>query len=282
MNFRRGSLKKTRRMPAGNGVTMSRCGVSLTTPKKKLNISLRPLDLLVRLDREGLLAANRRKWIEATREQLEEAKKGGVIADGMDDENIGANLLEQEDYAGAKQHFLASIELVDAQIDNHPEDLGIKRVRQVRLIKLGDAQIGLQETEAALQTYIESLDLIEQLLLAEPENQTWLADLTVSYERIADTYVALDRNDDALEIYEKNLELSERLAAADPSDEERQWGHYVALWRIADNTDQSVKYFTEALELLERLREEELLAPARIEWIQTTRDRLEEAKLAAQ
>ncbi|MEX0343414.1 MAG: caspase family protein [Rhizobiaceae bacterium] len=250
--------------------------------EEKVKYFTEALNLIERLDREGLLAANRRKWIQATREQLENAKRGGVVADGMDDENIGANLLNQEDYAGAKQHILASIELVEAQIEAHPEDLGLKRVRQVRLIKLGDAQIGLQETEAALQTYIESLELIEKLLAAEPENRTWLADLTVSYERVADTYVALERNDDALEIYEKNLELSRRLAAAHPDDEERQWGHYVALWRIADNTDQSVKYFTEALELLERLREEELLAPARIEWIQTTRDRLEEAKLAAQ
>lgn len=249
--------------------------------EKKVEYFSEALALLERLKADGMLASYREEWIASTRDRLEEARGGVVVAEGADDETIGDNLKADGDLAGAKKHFLASLRKIEAQIEVHPDELDLKRTRQVRLIKLGDVQVDLDETDAALASFVESLDIMEVLTAAEPDNNLWRADLTVSYERVADSYVTLGRNDEALDIYEKNLELSKELAELNPDDDDRQWGLYVAMWRIADSTDESVLYFGEALKLLEKLHAEKRLSPDRVEWIEATRERLEEAKVAA-
>lgn len=240
------------------------------------------LALLEKLHAEGKLTAARVPWIEKTRKRLEEAQSGMRDVAGAIDSDIGDDLKAADDFAGAKEHFLASLAQLEPLIEADPDDLNLQRIKQVRLIKLGDVQVDLEETEAALETFLECLEIMERLTAVEPDNTLWLADLTVSYERVADTYVSLDRRDEALEIYEKNLEISKELAAANPGDTDRQWGLYVSLWRIADNTDESVKYFGEALALLEKLNAEKRLGADRVKWIKTTRERLKEAQLAAQ
>ncbi len=250
--------------------------------EKKVEHFEEALALLEKLHSEGKLAPNRVEWIETTRNRLDEARAGKTTARGGDDERIGENLDKQGDLAGAKEHFLASLAQVEAQIAAEPDSLDLKRVRQVRLIKLGDVQIKLEETDAAHETFLESLRIMELLTAADPKNTLWRSDLTLSYERVADSYARLGQKDKALEIYEKNLEISKELAAANPDDADRQWGLYVAMWRIADNTDESVKYFGEALALLERLKAENRLTPEREGWIETTRERLKEAEVAAQ
>ena len=250
--------------------------------EKKVEYFAEALALLEELHSEGKLAPNRYEWIETTRDRLEEARANKASDAGSDDNKTGETLMDEGDHAGAKEHFLSSLSQIEAEIAAAPDALDLQRIRHVRLINLGDAQVELEETDAALETFLESLRVIEKLTAAEPDNSLWRSDLTVSYERVADTYVTLGRNDEALAIYEKNLEISKELATASPDDADRQWGLYVAMWRIADNTDESVKYFGEALELLERLHAEERLAPDRVQWIEATRERLEEAKVAAQ
>lgn len=249
---------------------------------KKVEYFTEALALLEQLHAEGKLAPYRHHWIETTRERLTEAKEAEKGHAGDGDEQTGDNLETAGDFAGAKEHFRASIQQLEAQIASDPDNLDLKREKQVRLNKLGDAHVELEETDAALAAFVEGLEIIERLTKAQPDNTLWRADLTVSYERVADTYVSLGRNDEALEIYEKNLEISKELAEANPDDADRQWGLYVAMWRIADSTDESVKYFGEALKLLEKLHAEDRLSPDRVEWIETTRERLEEAKVAAQ
>lgn len=197
-------------------------------------------------------------------------------------ERVGDVYAEQGKLDEAMEQYQASYDRITPLREADPDNLGLKRFQSVTLNKIGDVYVEKDDTESALEAYEDSRSIMETLTQAEPGNLEWKGDLTIALERVADSYVKLGRAEEALEVYRENLNLAESLATADPTNVERQWGLYVALWRIADNTDEKVEYFSRALDVLEKMNAMGTLAPNRVEWIETTRERLEEAQVAGQ
>ncbi len=88
--------------------------------------------------------------------------------------------------------------------------------------RMGDVELQLGNTSAAMAEYQVGHDLIKGLSDVDPQNHRLQRELSVSYNKLGDARLRLGHTAEAKSFYRQSLSITERLAAANPNDTEAQ------------------------------------------------------------
>ena len=88
--------------------------------------------------------------------------------------------------------------------------------------RIGDLQLRMGQTEAALKSYQDSLAIAQTLAKLDPGNTEFQRDLSVSHNKIGDLQLRLGQTDAALKAHQDSLAIRQTLAKLDPSNSQLQ------------------------------------------------------------
>jgi tetratricopeptide (TPR) repeat protein len=141
------------------------------------------------------------------------------------------------------------------------------REAYLSLIKVGDALVAQGGLPGALATYRQSLDIVRKLAAKEPDNAVLQHNMFVSLIKVGETLLAQGDRPGALAAYNESLEIARTLAVKDPANTQWQTDVVLSLWRLASAGDDPRGRWTDALELLTRLKSQNHLTPEQEGWI---------------
>ena len=110
------------------------------------------------------------------------------------------------------QAYQQSLEIRKRLAAADPANTQAQRDLSVSYNKLGDVQVQLGDTQAALKAYQQSLEIRQRLAAADPANTQAQRDLALSYLRLGYFEENSKHFDEALQWYQQSLPIAERLA----------------------------------------------------------------------
>jgi tetratricopeptide (TPR) repeat protein len=189
---------------------------------------------------------------------------------------IGDIMFDQTDFDGALAAYREGCDVMRALATQEPGRAAWRRDLYATLFRIGDVLQAKGDLAGALALHQEGLDTIRALVVRDPDNTEWERDLWASLIKVGE--VLEDRGDvaGALMRYRESLDVMRALAALDPDNALREIDLVVSLWRLSLVDDEARGRCHEALAILERLRSQNRLEPARLAWIASFNDRLAE------
>jgi tetratricopeptide (TPR) repeat protein len=104
----------------------------------------------------------------------------------------------------------------------NPGNTQFQRDLSVTHIRIGELQLRLGYTDAALKAYHDSLSIRQSLSQQYPTNTQLKMDLSINYDRIGDLQLRLGKTDAALKVYQDSLAIRKSLTKFDPYNTEFQ------------------------------------------------------------
>jgi serine/threonine-protein kinase len=130
--------------------------------------------------------------------------------------------IEEGGTAQAKKQYERAHELSRQLVDLDPGNAEAQRDLAISYDKLGNVQMQLGDSKAALAAYQQSLAVNERLARAEPQSEQAQRGLAVSYCNLGDARIQLGDSQAALAAYKQGLAGFERLARANPQSTQAQ------------------------------------------------------------
>lgn len=191
---------------------------------------------------------------------------------------VGDARRAQSDFAGALESFRSSLDIMIPLSNSDPENTEWLRDVSITQYNIGDVLVSLNDNAAAYKAFEAGIEIAKKLVALGPDNGDWQRDLSIAYNRIGDLRLAEGNRAAASDAYWPAFEISRMLAEKDPGNVEWQWDLYVSYWRLADAGHDTVESFRKGLAVIEKLNAAGLLSPARVQWIDITKQRIAEAE----
>jgi tetratricopeptide (TPR) repeat protein/tRNA A-37 threonylcarbamoyl transferase component Bud32 len=134
----------------------------------------------------------------------------------------------------AKAQYDRACELAQRLADAEPGHAQSQRDLSVSHQRLGDVQLVLGDTRAALDEYRKYREISQKLADADPLNARDQRGVALSHEKLGDVQLQLSDTKAALDNYRKSNKIFQRLADADPDNAEAQRDLSVALQKMGD------------------------------------------------
>ena len=148
-------------------------------------------------------------------------------------------------------------------VELDPKQAEWQRDLSVSYERIGDLYVATGDTPAALKTYQDSLSIVQKLVELDPKQAEWQRDLSVSYEKLGDMYKANGDTPAALKAYQGSLSIRNKLVELDPKQVEWQNDLVVSYYKLAQvQPDKRKELLSEALKVLQRLKDENRLIPS--------------------
>jgi hypothetical protein len=135
------------------------------------------------------------------------------------------------------------------------------------LERLGAALLERKNFADALPLFRETIDIARELINKDPDNMVWRADLTESLGYVGDVLRLEGDVAGATVAYREGLDIRRTLAAKDTSNSKWKTNVVLLLVRLAWAGDDPRARFTEALMILQPLKEQGRLEPSQRGWI---------------
>ncbi len=171
----------------------------------------------------------RKELLDRARKGLEKVARAADTAGQIDHETVwvhfelGDILLRIDGATGqARAEYELAQELAKKLAAADPTSAAAQRDLSVSHNKLGNVQLQLGDTKAALEAYRASLAIDQKLADADPRNAEAQRDLSISHNNLGDVQMQLGDTKAALEAYRKYNEISQKLADADPRNAQAQ------------------------------------------------------------
>jgi tetratricopeptide (TPR) repeat protein len=129
---------------------------------------------------------------------------------------------------------------------------------------VGDVQLQLGETAAALDSFKEALGIARSLARAAPGNAVAQRDLSHSLNKVGDVQVQQGETAAALDSYKESLDIFRTLARADPGNAQAQHDLLVSHFKLGAHAQMSgdfraaIRSYEEALAVAQRFPRPEL------------------------
>jgi len=144
-------------------------------------------------------------------------------------------------------------EAYSAMVELDPSNSDFQRDLSVSYTKLGDFELRLGNTDAALQHYNNALTIALTPVLRDPSNSGFQRDLSISYEKLGDIELRLGNSDAALQHYNNVLTVMLKLVELDPSNSGFQRDLSISYSKLGDvelrlgNSDAALQHYNNAL-----------------------------------
>jgi len=151
------------------------------------------------------------------------------------------------------------LELFKKLSQQDPGNTGYQRSLSVSYEKLGNIQLRLGNTQAALTHYQTSLELRKKLSLQDPDNTGYQRDLSVSYNKLGDIQLRLGNTQAALTHYQTSLELRKKLSQQDPDNTGVQRSLSVSYEKLGNiqlrlgNTQAALTHYQASFDIFKKL-----------------------------
>ncbi|MCP4698726.1 MAG: tetratricopeptide repeat protein, partial [Gammaproteobacteria bacterium] len=153
-------------------------------------------------------------------------------------------------------HYQKALEISERIAAADPSSAAAQRDLSVSYERLGDVQISLGNTDAALAHYQKALEIRERLAAADLSSAAAQRDLSMSYKKLGDVQKTSGNLEQANQYYAQAVNINKKLAQADPNNPtlSSQWAS--ALWKqgqlmaAAEVYSQALFKFPEQLGLL--------------------------------
>lgn len=143
---------------------------------------------------------------------------------------------------------------------------------------LGDVATAKGDHAGAARHYRASLQRMIPVRDANPGHAGHQRFTAVTHLALGDALFETGAVAEAVENYRAGMAVSLKLAAADPGNAQWRWDLFRAYQRLASSQPPGTEWHAKALETIERLEADGLLAEHNRRWIGITRQRLEEAR----
>ncbi len=134
----------------------------------------------------------------------------------------------------AKKQYDIAHDLARRIAEADPSSARAQRDLSISYNKLGDVQMQLGDSKAALASYQQSLKIFESLAEADPSSARAQRDLSISYNKLGDVQMQLGDSKAALASYQQSLKIFESLAKADPSSARAQRDLSISYNKLGD------------------------------------------------
>ncbi len=157
----------------------------------------------------------------------------------------------------------SNADLLEKIYELNPDTSSAQREQSVNLNRLGDLQIQIGNTEAALKAYEKAMEISKTLAKEDPENKQAQRDLSISYNKLGDLQIQIGNTEAALKAYEKAMEISKTLAKEDPENKQAQRDLSISYNKLGDlqiqigNTEAALKAYEKAMEISKTLAKED-------------------------
>lgn len=188
---------------------------------------------------------------------------------------IGDVLKAQGDGAGAEASYTEGVAIRRALVALDAGNLDWQRDLSVALVKLGDLAFAAQDFAAARPQFQAALDIARSLATRQPKDAEAQADLGAALDRIGDLAMMEGDAEAARAAYSESYASAQRLAALDPANAEYATGVVSSLVRMAVLDADPRARLDEAMEILQRLKAEGRLDPAKAGWIAIVQGQLD-------
>ncbi len=164
---------------------------------------------------------------------------------------VGGILSRQGDARGSLEQFLRCVELREALVKAHPNDVVYKRNLMISYGHVGD-QLGspvvnsLGDSAGARAYYRKAVEIGEEIYKADPNDTTARFDLAAGLERLGMVDVPASEIPESLAMLERSAIMLERIVADDPNNVSRKRMLALAL-EYAGHRLQSLGRYPEAI-----------------------------------
>jgi tetratricopeptide (TPR) repeat protein len=175
-------------------------------------------------------------------------------------------------------------------LEGHPESEGNSAIalgaKAAWAVEVGDLEVSLGKTEAALEHYLQSLVLDEQTLKQFGGSNELLSNISIALIKLADVELSLGQRESALERYLQSLALSEQVREQFGDTLESLRNTSVSLNKVADverslgQTESALKRYLQSLALFEQVREQFEDTPERLRNISISLSKVADVELA--
>ena len=177
--------------------------------------------------------------------------------------NVGDLYKATGDTPAALKAYQDSLSIVQKLVELDPKQAEWQRDLSVSYNKVGDLYKANGDTPAALKAYQDSLSIRNKLVELDPKQAEWQRNLSVSYEKLGNMYKATGDTPAALKAYQDSLTIRNKLVELDPKQVEWQNDLVVSYYKLAQvQPDKRKELLSEALKVLQRLKDENRLIPS--------------------
>jgi serine/threonine-protein kinase len=166
--------------------------------------------------------------------------------------------IEEGGTAEAKKQYEKAHEVARRLVDADPDSALAQRQLAVTSERLGNVQMQLGDSKAALTAYQQSQAAAERLARADSQNALAQRDLSISHEKLGDVQMQLGDSKAALATYQRSLALREPLAKADPQSAQAQRDLFISYSKLGDvqmrlgDSNAALAAYKQSLTLAER------------------------------
>jgi tetratricopeptide (TPR) repeat protein len=236
-------------------------------------------DIDAQLKNKPALQELRKKLLKTAENGLKKVARNAETAGQIDHETIwvhfelGDIFLDLDGAtAEARKQYQAAHALAQKLADDDQGNAQAQRDLSISLEKLGDVQLRLGDTKAALDYYRRDLDICQKLA-DDKGNAEAQRDLSVSFNKLGDVQLQLGDTKAALDSYRRSLDIRQKLADDDPRDARAQYDLFVTYWKLGavekDRYEYSTatNWFSKARTVVEPLHEAGKLTMEQKQWI---------------
>jgi len=187
---------------------------------------------------------------------------------------IGDVLSDQGKRDEALNSYLASLAILERLAAEDPGSARFQRDLSGSLVRVGDALHLQGKFDEALGSYRDSLTIRERLAKTDPSNAEGQHDLSVVYGRLGNALAAQGEFDEARAYFRDALAIAERAAKANPSNADWRWDVVLSHWELAQRGDEPARRWAFIVAEMRKLKDENLLRPARARFLPLAEDEL--------
>jgi tetratricopeptide (TPR) repeat protein len=170
--------------------------------------------------------------------------------------------------------IIFGLELIRKLSTGNPDDTQWRRDVSSSLERVGNVLKIQGDLVNALAAYREAVDIIRALTTKDADNRGWQRDLSVDLEKVGLVLQAQGDLAGARAAFRQGLDIARALAAKDPDNTTWQTDLVTMLMRMASAGDDPRARWTEAHEILMRLKSQGRLTPAGVEQMAKIEDEL--------
>ncbi len=168
----------------------------------------------------------------------------------------------------ALKHYEAGFKIKQELVEQHPGNVEYRRDLGVSYEKLGDVTLTQGSFDKALNHHEASFKIRQELVELDPGSAEYWRSLSVNYDKLGDVTLKLGLTDVALEHYEAAWKVGQKLVELDPGnavDRRDQAASHAKLGGIFEELGNKTKAkarYLQCVAILEKMKADEVLAPA--------------------